>query len=194
MGHCSLEKVLTIFHFRIGRTAYFSEWQIRKRMKVSRSLCFQRLPREEHSYRHHTSSPALANFPSQRARVCREPAGACPRPCGPPAALGPALGPRLSWDLQTSAFSRLPCRKSVSSLSPRVKQALVAVVKARDGGVTSALVEVTGESPLPPSSALVPGSGAGSMCVTIQQGRCLAWTRVCWAPTAKCHGLSSWLP
>lgn len=106
MGHCSLEKVLTIFHFRIGRTAYFSEWQIRKRMKVSRSLCFQRLPREEHFYRHHTSSPALANFPSQRARVCREPAGACPCPCGPPAASGPHAGrPALLGSSNLSIFT-----------------------------------------------------------------------------------------
>lgn len=28
------------FHFRVERTAYFSEWQIRKRMKVSPSVCF----------------------------------------------------------------------------------------------------------------------------------------------------------
>lgn len=70
-------------------------------MKVSRSLCFQRLPREEHFYRHHTSSPALANFPSRRAGVCCEPAGAweagtCPRPCSPPATWGPRAGPPSS--------------------------------------------------------------------------------------------------
>lgn len=87
-------------------------------MKVSRSLCFQRLPREEHFYRHHTSSPALANFPSQRARVCREPAGPAHVPAARQLHRGPALGARLSWDLGTSALSRLPCRKSVSSLIP----------------------------------------------------------------------------
>lgn len=73
-------------------------------MKVSRSLCFQRLPREEYFYRHQTSSPALANFPSRDDGVCRELAGACWAPplaskastcpscrCGQPASLGPVL-------------------------------------------------------------------------------------------------------
>lgn len=59
------------------------QWQIRKRMKVSWSLCFQRLPREERFYRHQTSSPALANFPSGPAgRAARGPPPPSPRPPG----------------------------------------------------------------------------------------------------------------